>query len=95
MVTCAHVVEEFRIKRQKDQTLWMALGFPYPANKVAALPEARLIECGSHGTVDVASFSLREPEVITDFGKDYFPWFVMASASTGPRSNHGNCRFPR
>jgi hypothetical protein len=94
VVTCAHVVEEFRAKRQADPTLWMALGFPGPANKVVVVPEEQLIECGRRETVDLASFSLREPDVITEFGKQYFPCSSWPPPRPSTRGVLGIVGFP-
>jgi len=71
IVTCAHVLDEFKHKKKEDANLWMALGFAGPANKVMHLPEECLVDSGGR-RVDLAAFSAPLPGSIEEFGKNYF-----------------------
>jgi hypothetical protein len=71
VVTCAHVVEEFRKNKEADPGMWMALLFK-GTGSVIALQEERMVDCGNSKRLDLATFALVEPNLIEEFGKQYF-----------------------
>lgn len=73
VVTCAHIIERFKQRKKHDPKLWMALGLPRSARgPTVQLRRELMIECGKENTIDLATFSLQEPDVIVEFGKQYF-----------------------
>jgi hypothetical protein len=71
IVTCSHVVDEFRKKKNEDPNLWIGIGFAGAANKVIHLPEQSLIDSGGR-RVDLATFPAPATGIIEELGKDYF-----------------------
>lgn len=71
LVTCAHVIESYKEKKQSDPSMILSVGLPW-VKSALTIRDEWIIECGNK-KLDLATIQLPRADVIEEMGKRYFP----------------------